>query len=77
MKLTDREWKEFRIGEIFSIKKVSGLPIENYAEGNLPYITTSSTNNALVSFVSAPQKAISEKNVISIDPIKGKAFFIN
>jgi len=75
MKLTDREWKEFKIGDLFCTKKVQGRPIENYSSGNVPYITTASTNNGLTNFISSPQTAISDKRCISIDPIKGKAFY--
>lgn len=75
MNLTDREWREFKISNLFLIKKVLGLPIENYSSGNIPYITTASTNNGFTNFISAPENAISKKCCISIDPIKGKAFY--
>ena len=75
MKLTDREWKEFKIGDLFDIDKVRGLPIENYKCGDVPYITTSSNNNGLTDFISADNKAISKRNSISVDPIKGKSFY--
>lgn len=75
LKLSDRKWKWFTVDNLFSIERVKGLPIENYAIGNIPYITTSSVNNALVGFVATQDKAISLNNSISIDPIKGKCFF--
>mgnify|MGYP002624694393 CR=1 FL=1 len=75
MKLTDREWKTFKIGDLFEIKKVQGLPIENYKDGIIPYVSTSSVNNGSSNFISAPNEAISDKNALSIDPIKGKVFY--
>ena len=60
---------------MFDIIRVNGLPIENYKIGSVPYISTSSTNNGLVSFVISDIKSISNKNTISIDPIKGKVFY--
>ncbi len=75
MKLTDREWKEFKIGDLFDIKKVKGLPIENYSVGDTPYITTATLNNGLTDFISTNKDAISPKNGISVDPIKGKSFY--
>ncbi len=73
--LKDREWKDFQICKLFEIKNVYGKPIENYIDGNIPYISTSTLNNGLISFVKANERCISSKNAISIDPIKGKAFF--
>ena len=61
MKLTDRGWKEFKIGDLFDIDKVRGLPTENYKCGDVPYITTSSNNNGLTDFISADNKAISKQ----------------
>lgn len=75
MKLTDREWATFKIGKIFEIKKVTGLPIENYKNGDIPYISTSSVNNGATNFVSASDEVISRKGTLSIDPIKGKVFY--
>ena len=70
-----KEWKEFKIESLFNIEKVKGLPFENYKLGTIPYISTSSINNGLTSFVYADNKAISKSNSISVDPIKGKSFY--
>lgn len=74
-KLSDREWKEFKIGDLFEVKKVLGKPIENYKNGRIPYISTSSQNNGLINFIDCEEKILSAKNAISIDPIKGTSFF--
>jgi len=51
MKLTDREWKAFRIEELFDVNGTTttkpGALIEG---GNTPRITCSSTNNGLDKF---------------------------
>ena len=48
--LTDVKWKEFRIGDLFKIKKVYGKPENNYIDGNIPYVSTSGVNNGVISF---------------------------
>lgn len=73
--LKDIKWKEFQICELFEIKNVYGKPLENYTDGNIPYITTSILNNGLVSCIAANGRCISSKNAISVDPINGKSFF--
>lgn len=75
LRLEDREWAEFRIGDLFEVMGVRGLPSEKYKKGHLPYISTSAVNNGLIDFVSADEDAVSGGNVISVDPIKGKAFY--
>lgn len=73
--LTSREWREFKIGDVFCIKKVTGKPIENYKTGKIPYISTSAVNNGLIDFIYCDANAVSKNNCISIDPIKGTSFY--
>lgn len=68
-------FKEFKIGKVFKIKKVFGKPLKSYEKGIIPYVSGSQNNNGIVGFVSAPEKDISKGNCISIDPIKGFAFY--
>ena len=70
----DVDWKEFKVKELFEVKPVKGKSITNYKEGKIPYITTSSINNGLNSFIDTEDN-ISIKNCISIDPIGGKSFY--
>lgn len=74
LRLDDVEWGTFKIRNIFMIEKVIGKPIENYPVGNTPYVSTASTNNALVSFVD-DINSVSKGNTISVDPIKGSCFY--
>ena len=70
----DVEWKEFKVKELFEVKPVKGKSITNYKVGKIPYITTSSIDNGLNSFIDTEDN-ISIKNCISIDPIGGKSFY--
>lgn len=71
--LTDVEWGEFRVKDLFEMKSVKGKTIKNYKSGTIPYVTTSSTNNGVSDFIDTPVD-ISLKNCISVDPIAGKTF---
>ena len=74
--LEDVEWREFVLGEIFTIKKVYGKVIDKYDIGQLPYISTSASENGLIGFVKTDKiRSISCGNAISIDPIGGKCFY--
>ena len=45
LQLSDREWAEFRVGDLFSVKY--GKFIKNNKEGSIPYITTTAKNNGV------------------------------
>lgn len=66
-----REWKKFRIGDLFEVKKVCGKPITSYQEGDTAYVTGAEYNNGIIGYVSASDDAISEGSCIAVDPIKG------
>lgn len=71
----EKKFSEFKIGDLFDIKKVYGLPMSSYDKGNLPYITGTKENNGVVGFVNAPEKAVSAGNCIAIDPISGISYY--
>ncbi len=54
LNLTDREWKDFFITDIFSLESTSsgidGNKLKT-ADGNIPYLTRTDTNNGYKSFV--------------------------
>lgn len=74
--LNSMKWKEFEIEQLFDrISSVKGKTIDSYQSGTLPYITTSASNNGLTGYVSADKNVTTPRNVITIDPIKGKSFY--
>lgn len=69
------KWNLFQIDEIFDVKRVEGKPINNYENGNIPYVTTSSENNGITNFVNAIEPDISKRSAISVDPVGGTTFY--
>ncbi|WLF84317.1 restriction endonuclease subunit S [Moraxella sp. ZY210820] len=64
LKLTDREWHNFRLGQIFDIEnckcsKVSGIP-----SGNTPYVGATNRNNGIISFIENKSELITKGNCI-------------
>lgn len=65
-KLSDREWKEFRIGELFEVTgSVTTKPQNLIENGLIPRITCSATNNALDDFYQ--NKATEKGGVLTVD----------
>lgn len=76
MDLKSLQWKEFEIKQVFNqISSVKGKAIDKYPSGKVPYVTTSAINNGLTNYISTDKEIITSGNVITIDPIKGKAFY--
>lgn len=69
------KWNLFQIDEIFDVKRVEGKPINNYENGNIPYVTTSSENNGITNFVNSIESDISKRSAISVDPVGGTTFY--
>lgn len=73
--LEEIKWNLFQIDKIFDVKRVEGKPINNYENGNIPYVTTSSENNGITNFVNAIESDISKRSAISVDPVGGTTFY--
>lgn len=51
-KLSDKEWREFFISEIFSeIKRGKRLTKSNQQDGNMPYVSSTAANNGVDNFI--------------------------
>ena len=66
MKLTDRKWKPFRLGEICTIDKGVRLTKANMKPGNRPFVGATSTNNGITNWVSNTNESL-DKNVLGVN----------
>lgn len=48
MRLSDREWKIFIIGDLFSIKRPIARNKDHYENGNVPFVASGSGNNGVM-----------------------------
>ncbi len=72
--LENVDWKNYSLEEIFQIVSVKGKTISKYTKGEIPYVSTSSQNNAVSGFVNSNNN-LSKGNCISVDPIAGNCFY--
>ena len=54
LELKDREWTEFKVGELFSLKVAKSNDKGKLNTGNIPFIGRSNDNNGLQGFFDAP-----------------------
>ena len=50
MSLKNREWKEFKIGDIFNVGTGANVPKKYLKKGNIPRISATEQNNGIVEF---------------------------
>ena len=74
MKLTDREWKAFRIGDIMDISTGSNVSKGLIKSGNLPRITAKATENGVDGFTAPYIRYRLNKNCVSVSFL-GNAFY--
>lgn len=65
MNLNISEWKEYRLGDLFEIKKGKRLTSEDQTEGNTPYIGAIDSNNGVSNHIG--QSPTHDGNTISLN----------
>ena len=75
MNLNVESWKEFRLGDLFEIKKGKRLTSEDQTEGTTPYIGAIDSNNGVANKIG--QDPIHSGNTISLsyNGSVGEAFY--
>ncbi|EPZ58996.1 type I restriction modification DNA specificity domain protein [[Clostridium] sordellii ATCC 9714] len=73
MKLSNREWKPFKIEKLFAVNKGIYLNNKNIIDGNIPYITATSTNNGINDFIG--NGVLFSKDTITIEKISLSAYY--
>ena len=75
MKLTDREWKAFHIGELFDYKRDQRQVAKNRLFRDVPYYSASDSNNGLTDMISNPSFVETDSSIIC--STFGDAFFVH
>ena len=76
MKLSDREWKEFYIGDLFLVRRPAARNKDFYEEGDVPFVASGSTNNGVMKCCKAQEdEKLDEGKCITVSPVDGSAFY--
>ncbi|MDN3311762.1 restriction endonuclease subunit S [Microbacterium oryzae] len=78
MKLIDTtEWGEFRIGDLFpTIERAKRRTLNDYSSGETPYVTNSSINNGVSTYLQSKSEAdIETGGCITVNTVDGSAFW--
>lgn len=75
-KMKTRKWKEFRLAELFKVKRGKRLVESSRIPGMRPLVTAGFQNNGIASFIANSEQEIFPKSTITIDMF-ANAFYRN
>lgn len=75
-RLEIKYWKEFKIEELFEVKRPTARSISDYEDGNTPFIASGNYNNGKIKFCKPKNNEILDKgNCITVSPIDASSFY--
>ncbi len=75
MKLETFQWKEYRLGDLFDVKKGKRLNAEDQTTGSTPYIGAIDSNNGVANHIGQPPIHLGNTISLSYDGSIGEAFY--
>lgn len=62
LKLSDRAWKTFNLGDIFMIENCKCSKVSGISEGKIPYVGATNRNNGTISFIEERKDLLTKGN---------------
>ena len=75
-RLDIKNWAEFRIEELFDVKRPTSRSQANYSEGTVPFVASGNYNNGVLKYLQ-PNKdeSLEQGGCITVSPVDGSAFY--
>lgn len=71
-----RQWKEFIIKDLFTVKRPSARSQANYNDGDIPFVASGNFNNGVLKYLEPKKDEILDAgNCITVSPIDGSSFY--
>lgn len=75
-KVDTREWGEFRVGELFDIKRPAARSEKKYCEGKINYVSSGAFNNGVANkLMPLPNELLDRGGCITVSPLDGSSFY--
>lgn len=75
-KVDTREWGEFRVGEMFDIKRPAARSEKKYCEGEINYVSSGAFNNGVANkLMPLPNELLDRGGCITVSPLDGSSFY--
>jgi len=74
--LNEKEWREFRIGNLFEVSRPSARNKDSYELGDIPFVASGSMNNGVMKLCTPLEGETLDKGCcITVSPVDGSTFF--
>lgn len=74
--LDEKEWKEFRIGELFEVSRPKVRNKDNYDMGDIPFVASGAMNNGVMKCCKTQvDEQLDAGNCITVSPVDGSSFY--
>lgn len=74
--LDEKDWHDFRIGDLFGISRPVARNKDNYLPGNVPFIASGSINNGVMKLCEPLEdEQLDDGCCITVSPVDGSTFF--
>lgn len=71
-----KQWKEFIIKDLFTVKRPSARSQANYDDGDVPFVASGNFNNGVLKYLEPKKDEILDAgNCITVSPIDGSSFY--
>ena len=71
-----KQWKEFVIKNLFTVKRPSARSQANYEDGDVPFVASGNFNNGVLKYLQPKENEILDSgNCITVSPIDGSSFY--
>lgn len=76
MRLDDREWGTFYVGDLFTVKRPAARNKDDYQEGAVPFVASGSVNNGVMKCCQPLEdEVLDAAGCITVSPVDGSAFY--
>lgn len=74
--LDEKEWKEFRIGELFEVSRPKARNKDDYDLGDIPFVASGAMNNGVMKCCKTREgEQLDAGNCITVSPVDGSSFY--
>lgn len=75
-KIDTKQWKEFVIKDLFTVKRPTARSQANYDDGDVPFVASGNFNNGVLKYLQPKKDEILDAgNCITVSPIDGSSFY--
>jgi len=74
--LDEKEWSEFRLGDLFEVSRPKARNKDDYEVGDIPFVASGAMNNGVMKCCNIkPDEKLDRGNCITVSPVDGSSFY--